>query len=239
MRELDKKGADIFDGETDESLFTEPFSDIFKKTLDETFEVHELFKKTAGAGDERSLGVIAALIIENRLDRILGALMPDYDKVAERWSAALKRGVLSAMRICPEHIIDCAQCVQQIRNDFAHDLNKDRFDKIEPKHLATLTRLFQGIYGRQEANNKSLREKFMGVAYVAFHGLDLYTRNVEVLMSEIRKAEFVQMLKDKAHQELSEQLGSIENEPEIKTDEGNLIVTRKGGVIVGLERKLP
>lgn len=238
MSGLDKKGADIFDGEIGESLFVEPFSDTLKKTLDETFEVHELFKKTGSAGDERSLAVIAALIIENRLDHILRALMPNYEEVALRWTPSLKRSVLSAMRICPQHIIDCAHCVQQIRNDFAHDLNRDAFDKVEPKYLTKLSYLFHGLYGSEEAKIKSHREKFMGVAYVAFYGLELYTRNVEVLMSEITNTDFLKSLQDKAHQERMNQWQGIENEPEVKTEEGNTIVTRKGGFIVGLERKM-
>lgn len=235
---LDKKGAFVFNGEKGESLFIEPFFDKLKGSLEETFELPHLFRRIEKAGDERSLAIMTALIVENRVDEILRVFMTGYDDLAKNkdFTMSMKTGLLSAMRMFPKHIIACADVVRQIRNDFAHNLEKESFDNVERKYLDKLSALFTGIYGKEESGKKTAHEKFKGIAYIAIFGLHLYKRNVQMLWKVVTSHQFAEELEAKAYQEFVSQMEGIEGGEVTVKDEGGMRVTRKAGIIVGIER---
>ncbi|MEH1844422.1 MAG: DUF4145 domain-containing protein [Nostoc sp.] len=128
MTENNEEVGGLCDGKFGDSLFRKPFTHLLRKN-----ELPELFKKVEGMNDHRLLAIITALLIETRLDNLLGLFLPRYSKLlnASNFTFSMKINLLEALNFVPPSITTAAHCLRKIRNEFAHDLSKVDFSSIE------------------------------------------------------------------------------------------------------------
>lgn len=109
-------------------------------------EITPLLRKVERARDDRSFILAANLVIENRLDSLLGALLPGYPRLLGSGGLhfAQKISVARSLRLFPDRIFDLADFFRAVRNDFAHDLRYEYLARMKQsrkgklQHLKTL-----------------------------------------------------------------------------------------------------
>lgn len=176
----------FWDGNSEESLFYKPMVDSFSKN-----DLNDFNHKIADIKDERLHAIVSGLVVETLLDRFLSLLMPKYDKylLNKDVNFSTKINILKAFAIIPVNIINCADCVRQVRNEFAHNLEKVKFEDLEDKIRNQIIGIYGNIYQKK---NENLFECFRNLIFYYSSGIDLYMTNLSVLNSIIRSKEFIE-----------------------------------------------
>lgn len=213
----------LFHGKKGESIFTKPFIPDLSGSMGHNIEMPKLFEKTKKAGDDRSLAIVAALIVEHNIDRILKIWIPSKlinDEDDHDFTFSMKIRLIKAFKLIPPHILECADCIRKIRNDFGHNLDLDNFDQKSIDRLKTsyhnscLYKYYDSYYENSEP--KSTLELFDTVAFIAISGIRSYETNIAILRETIQSDEFLEKLESdsiaKYFKEIEEvkQLGPIE-----------------------------
>lgn len=104
-------------------IFENPFFD-FENVDDNNDKTIELFDRISETGDDRSKIILAGIIVEWYLDRILKYLFVDYKNLSNRsdFTFSFKISILRSLRLIPLDIVIMCDCVRKIRNEFAHNL---------------------------------------------------------------------------------------------------------------------
>src|ERR1700687_1436110 len=69
----------LFSGKKGETIFSEPLLTFFRHN-----PLPELFQQTEGLKDDRLLAIVTALIVEDRIDAVLGSFLPRYVRLTEK-----------------------------------------------------------------------------------------------------------------------------------------------------------
>mgnify|MGYP001145943376 CR=1 FL=1 len=121
-----------------------PHEDLFFGTI-------ELWLKYRDIEDDRLLTLVGALCVENALDKLLGALLPDYASLSREGnrgrgiSMSLKIRIVRALAIIPVKFLDCCDLVASIRNEFAHNLALSEFSDLPPKAANKMMPYFKRV----------------------------------------------------------------------------------------------
>src|SRR2546430_2053361 len=116
-------------GKPGDSAFTKPFLSL--GSLEEANARHpEFYRRMESSGDDRSYVLVAVMVVESMCDDILRKVIPGFNTLRDNrdFGFSLKIELLRALRLIPPAIPRCADCVRQVRNEFAHNLS---IDKIE------------------------------------------------------------------------------------------------------------
>lgn len=167
-------------------------------------EVPALFARLERAGDDRSLVLFSALLVEAQLDALLAIWIPRYKvKLQESLSFtfSMKLELLDAMRLIPRIIVRCADVVRDVRNKFAHKLECDRLEEMKekwPDLCARVKAAYDDDYPHHvpfpQPPSSDLRAQFDYVAFTAICGLRTYRVNLAALREKIDSEEFIASL---------------------------------------------
>ncbi|MBN1600074.1 MAG: hypothetical protein JW915_00630 [Chitinispirillaceae bacterium] len=137
--------------------------------------------------------------------------------------------MLKAFAIIPVNIINCADCVRQVRNQFAHNLEKTKFEDLEDK----IKNQISGIYGNIfQKKNENLFTCFRDIIFYYSHGIDLYMTNLSVLNSIIRSKDFIEKISNEFQEknyEALKQMSDLKPGAILLVDE-NVILAKDNGV---------
>ncbi len=183
----DRKG--IFDGVEKTAFFSKPVLVICREN-----DLPELFQRVDGLDDHRLLAVVTALLIENRLDKILKLLLPKYSKLTDQtaFTFSMKIRMLEAFNLIPQQLLEAAHILRKIRNEFAHNLEITTFDQIGSKFQKSLKNFRNKAYKNREKTeqyeqaNSDLHHSFKQVSFYCIAGLDVYQPNIDEFNSIIR-----------------------------------------------------
>ncbi|MFN6565391.1 MAG: DUF4145 domain-containing protein [Nostoc sp. ChiSLP01] len=227
MTENNQEVRGLFDGKSGDSLFIKPFHKFFREN-----ELPELFKKVEGMNDHRLLAIITALLIENRVDKVLSLFLPRYSKLlkASDFTFSMKINLLEALNFIPPSITTSAHCLRKIRNEFAHNLSKVDFSSINEQLKRSLRSLCEDAYRGFEKpvpGEKPLFDAFKQLSFFCIAGLEIYTVNIKVLRDEISKEDFInnldQLINDMNHTIIDHIMSQSPANTEIQ---GNLLIER-------------
>lgn len=188
----ERKG--LFDGVPGKSMFYFLAFDIKEKN-----ELPELFQKTKDLNDHRLLALVTALIIENRIDRILTILLPQYDALSDSsdFSFSMKINLLKAFAIIPNELLAAAHILKRVRNEFAHHLEFTTFDQLPPKIRSTLVGFRHEVYQNWEtqeqrnAANTDIAKTFNDLSFYCIGGIDAFYPTVKRYVQLSRSNELV------------------------------------------------
>ena len=182
-----------FSGKPHESAFSKPFFSV-EELHASNAEMPEFYRRIEQSGDDRSYVILTALVLENQYDKLLSVLIPGFNSLADNkdFGFSLKIELLRALRLIPPLIPRCAECIRQIRNDFAHRLEIDKIEQVKTEYIDKAKRLYNEVYGvyMQTHDGKTVREVFHGVAFGAIFGLRSYTPNISALRQQIDNPAF-------------------------------------------------
>lgn len=226
-KQRQKKTRGLVDGREGDALFWWPFSQYFRED-----ELPSLFQKVSGLDDDRLIAIVTALLVEGRIDRLLGTFLPRYSRLTEAtdFTFSMKINLLESLALIPPTITKAAHCLRKIRNEFAHDLDKINLENLPNKIINPLKTLRDEIYRGKEAphpGERPLKEVFRQVTFFCTVGLDAYVVNVCRLRSEIDKPDFVEHLAGLVEKENQENVEQIMAQGVISEElQGNLLVQR-------------
>jgi hypothetical protein len=224
----------LVDGPARESLFAQPALLHFGHN-----PLPDLFKKTEGLEDDRLLAIVTALVVEDRLDTLLAAFLPRYNRLtdAEDCTFAVKIALLEATAFIPTKIVGGATVIRRIRNEFAHNLAISRFDDMRDSlrnDLRNRRVTFYIDFGPDEARPKAtLREEYSALAFGCIVGLDAYATNLSHLRHRIEDPAFTKALYDAITRENDEAVKLIMSKPPktVELREGQRIEVYEGGLV--------
>lgn len=189
-------------GPESESIFASPLWGMMDRTEN---ELPELFKKMESADDHRLLALVTALIVEERVDKLLSAYLPRYSVLRDggEFTFSMKIRLLESLNLIPRHITAACHVLRAIRNDFAHRLELVAFTDLPKKTWKKLEVLLEKRpdlknfdYSRDEFSRN-----FRAVSFTAIIGLDAFLVSVEKLRSKMKEPAFVRILQEEHHAE--------------------------------------
>ena len=185
----------IFDGPEGESLFNRPLLRLFRDN-----PLHELFQQSRRIDDDRFIAVLSALAVENRLDACLDAFLSRYPKLSESqdFGFSAKIRLMQALNFVPTLLLAASDLMRRVRNEFAHRLDREKFNDLPDDLRDKLCNVRASIYSRfgpeQTKPKQTLREEFEALAFFAIGGLDSYVENLRYLRRRIADAELIEQL---------------------------------------------
>jgi hypothetical protein len=194
----------------------------FEKMDENNDKTHELFNRIANTGDDRSKIILAGIIVEFYLDRILKELFVDYKNLTERsdFTFSFKIALLKSLRLIPGNVITMCDCVRRVRNVFAHNLDIDDIDQADKSIKNQVHQLY--ITNNPEGRENSSIKKFEVVYRLGSGYLRTYEKNVKLLREKLDNPDFekeLQQLNEERMHDYHENL--MKNGPIDIIDRGN------------------
>ncbi len=191
IEEIPKDKLINFEGQKGESFFYQFKTWCLPKEFQEDLQksVDDMLQKVSDLKDDRLLVLIASLIIENAIDELLKAIIPDYKKVKENkdFTFSMKIELAKALRFIPSWILGCADFIRGLRNNFAHDLHVDSFNQIDTSKIKSMRdRLIK--YSPEVPDHSA--EIFRKLTFFTFMALYGYRQHVFILNRFIRSEDF-------------------------------------------------
>jgi len=195
-----KKSHSVYESKKRDCLFHKQF-DLWEKS-NWNVDLPPFFKRLNNITDDRSFVILAASALEYQVDRFLKAFIPEAQiLVNDNTNFSMKLKLLRAFRLIPSQFTNMIECIKDIRNEFAHNLEIDSFADAEKSqklqlHLKTLDR--QWIQFKSDMcywdNKKPLRLKFKDIWRVSIEGLRIYESNVRLFRQETENNQFIDQL---------------------------------------------
>jgi hypothetical protein len=195
---LPEEGKRInIEGKKGESLFYHPVIWVIEKDFNRIKEQNERHNEfMSRAKEERLLALVGALLMEEALDLLLGAYIPDYSRLKDPrvFTPFLKIELAHSLRIIPKHIIDAIALVNKVRNKFAHELKLESFDRLDVGIKNSLKDRCEVFYPDEEVNGKTVKELFTKVVFGVITALAVYAPHLRATREYIFSEAFVREL---------------------------------------------
>lgn len=180
----------LWSDKSGKKLFKDPYIDIFKEN-----RLVDIFQRVKKTGDDRSRSILTNLILENQTDTLLGHLIKNYEKYLKETNPSFynKLSLLDSFDMLPEQIFKSINCLREIRNRFAHNLDIDKFEDLDQK---IKTKIDQTILHTtfDNENPNTLDQKILNIEFHAILGLESYEPNFRLLSDQINGEEFKKSL---------------------------------------------
>jgi hypothetical protein len=185
-------------GPEGQSLFYKPIEKLFND--EEAEKIGEGFDasmdKLVEIEHDRALVLTGSLIVENRLEEVLLALMPGFSKIREdtKFTFSIWIDILEAMCVLPKRILKCVNLIRKIRNAFAHGLNIDSLDILamdEKKcHLVNSMPSLIHEFNAPPLPNDTYAIQFRALTSLTAAALQVYACHISELTKFIRTEDF-------------------------------------------------
>jgi hypothetical protein len=147
-------------------------------------------------GEDRLLVLVGSLSLEDDLDYFLAAYIPHYKYLSENrdFTFSMKIDLGRSLCLIPKHLLDAADLVRYIRNEFAHNLEMTSFSSLKAKTKRKLRTSYKVLY-RTDRMNIPYSEKFGLVVGAVMHGFEIYTSHLRNARKFIYSDDFTNELK--------------------------------------------
>jgi PAS domain S-box-containing protein len=144
--------------------------------------------------DQCEYVLAAALMAESVVEKMLALLLPGYD--IGREAAARKIALLKEFRLIPDHLLEAASLLDEVRDKFTHHAAVASFAHLVRNCAPTAQRLnaFGAQRGLRHAQDGDLAGLFHQLSMLATGGLNRYVENVRLYAAHTRSPAFAQAL---------------------------------------------
>lgn len=207
-------GKGLWVGEEGSSVFTQPF-------IDYSFQPNRMpgfLDRIQRTGDDRSFVIVSVVVLERYLDVLLEGLLPGYNDLVEKreFTLSLKLGLLNALRLIPPHIVQIADLLRRVRNEFAHNVDCDKLENLKDSLKASLAQRVRECYGDAKPYSSSLHEMFKALTFLALVGLESYRVNVAILRERMDDGSLRSTLKLQSEQRHTDKVKSLSSQAPTK-----------------------
>jgi hypothetical protein len=184
------------EGKPGHSIFYKPLQEVI--SLDLPFDIQHRIDKMRSrlynSSDDRLQVLLSALFIENAIGELLAAIMPNYKSSLQDnrdFTFSMQIEVARGLQLIPPHILNAADRIRDIRNDFVHELSIDTFDQLKPKKLQSMRDHLSNFTTRTFDKNSDVFQELVILTTAALH---LYIEHVLQLSKFIRSSDFLSHL---------------------------------------------
>ena len=202
-----EKMKNPFVGKKGETLFYQSYQKIFKENENISF-----FKRIDKSGDQRSLTILAAIIIENRIDKLLKLYLPRYDRKDIDFTFSIKIKLLKASKLIPIQLLNFADCIRKVRNEFAHN-QIDNVDNITVGVKKRINSLFD-TYGFETEKQQvvtSFFDKLKSLIFYTIVGIGVFEQNLIILRQTLDSKKFIETLNHIANENIKDEIELIKD----------------------------
>lgn len=196
------------------------------------------FERISETGDDRSKTILAGIIVEHYLDRLLKLLFIDYKLLTERpdFTFSFKISMLKSLRLIPNDILLMCDCVRKVRNIFAHNFEIENIEELETKvKNVIIVRYNENV---KDKKNIKLIKMFEAIYRIGSGNLRTYEQNIRLLRQEIDNPNFEKKLQKTNNEIVSKKHEEITSGKPIKTiDRGNRIEEKYPNSITVMKNK--
>lgn len=144
--------------------------------------------------EDRNAVIYFALFVEFHINKVIEILFPDFDSHLgiSKASTSMKINLLASFRLFPNQVFASCRCINNIRNEFAHEFSITELEELESlpnsrksktlEKLKQLTAEYQGDYSYEEIEN-TLRNRFKSLCMNTVSAFRIY----EPLVRELRE----------------------------------------------------
>jgi hypothetical protein len=187
------EGAPIIniEGRKGESLFYRPLIWGIKEELKLISKQYTEYERIIReAKEERLLGLVGAISMEEALDFILEAYIPDYRGLEPHLSPSLKIRLTRSLNIIPAQILDAADLINSVRNKFAHELKISCFDALDSGTKGNLKQKHSMFFPNDTNTDSTFADIFSKVVDAVIIGLEIYASNLRIAREYIYSDDF-------------------------------------------------
>ena len=179
------------------SIFRRFLSWCLPKDVEHRFQQkidNEIFAPVSALNDDRLLVLVGALVVENTLDELLGAIMPGYKTLRDKkdFTFSMRIEIARALQLIPTRILNCADFIRDLRNDFVHDLSVKGFEDLEQSKIQSLHDRLSGFTPQKFDKIAEAFRMLVSYNAIALYG---YAIHVSRLNDFIRSTKFGESLK--------------------------------------------
>ena len=190
----------VYESEKESCLFPKQYEQWEKSDWNK--DIPPFFDRLDKIEDDRSFIILATSVLEYQIDRFLKVFIPKSDiLLKDRTGFAAKIDILQAFNLIPEHFPLILNNLRNIRNDFAHNLNIDRFDDAPksqklPTHIEEMKSLWKKFENDMcyWSSGKPLRFMFKDLFKVSLEGLRCFESSIRLFRQETEKRQFKESL---------------------------------------------
>jgi len=150
------------------------------------------------AKDDRLLAIVGALTIEDALDILLKAYIPEYKIFYDngRMSFYVKIKLAQSLKLIPVHLLEAVTIIHGIRNQFAHNLHQDDFGSLPEKKKDGLVKIFKKLNPEDDANTYSPSKMFSTTVSGLLVCFGVYASNLKLAKEYIYSDDFSLKIKE-------------------------------------------
>jgi hypothetical protein len=157
-------------------------------------EVPEHVKHFNDYEEDRNSVIYFALFVEFHINKILELLFPDFDSFLDLYKTAtsMKINILASFRLFPKQIFESCRCINNIRNEFAHEFSITKIDQLENlsekrkkitlDKLRNLTDNYEGDYEYEKIED-TIINRFKSLCLNTITAFRIYEPHVRKLRS--------------------------------------------------------
>lgn len=144
------------------------------------------------AKDDRLLAIVGALAIEEALDSLLRAYIPKYKILQDkRLNIPMKIDLVHSLKLIPAHLLGAVAVIGKIRNEFAHELDKDDFNSVSVKMKDKLIKIFKELHPENNINSYSISMMFSTTISGILASFGAYASNLKLAKEYIYSDDFL------------------------------------------------
>lgn len=181
------------------TIFTKPLKIVIENENLEKLQglIDDVWGQLAEIDNDRAIVLVGSLLMENAIDMLLAAIIPKFNSFNEKSlvNLSIKIELARDLKIIPPQHLNVADRIRDIRNDFAHELEMNSFDKIPENYVESL-RDFLDMYTKDESKGKSVKEVFKLLVTHSTLALWLFSKHVYLLNDFIRSDKLLDALRD-------------------------------------------
>lgn len=188
---------DFFKDENNISIITEwsgqNTKDILAKWNKEVpYHVQEFNKYD----EDRSAVIYFSLFVEYHVNITIGILFPDFDSFLANSSITTRINILASFRILPKQIFEACRCINNIRNEFAHEFNIKNMEQLatldgerKKKTVDKLTMLTNDFFGDYEYERTldTIRNRFKSLCLNTVTAFRIYEPQILIVRENLYK----------------------------------------------------
>ncbi|WP_300667119.1 hypothetical protein [Fluviicola sp.] len=166
-------------------------------------EVPEHIQRFNSYNEDRNSVIYFALFMEYHVNRSLEILFPDFNSFLDFSNTAIsvKINMLASFRLFPKQIFEACRCINNIRNEFAHEFSITKIEELEQlpadrkrktiDKLVLLTNEYSGDYDEYVTVSDTAKNRFKTLVMNTITAFRIYEPLAKKLREQIESNTFL------------------------------------------------
>jgi hypothetical protein len=182
------------DFELSDAVFNITYNFLFDIQDFDTYQskIRDALSKIYETRDDRAMAIMGGIVLENQVDALLTAFLPNFEVLDKRRILTLSSKILliRTSKLIPETILNSADEIRKIRNVFAHDLDCADFESIGENYRKSLidhVGKYNSTYRRDDPAFELYRDLVQFITVILY----TYTCHIEKMTEFLRSEAFI------------------------------------------------